>query len=228
MQIFQPDINMINTGKKIVIIDYKLGNLFSVNQALTNIGLNVQISSDVNEIESADALVLPGVGAFGDAMDNLHALSLTESIKKSIDSRKPFLGVCLGLQLLFDESEEFGYTKGLGIIKGNVKRFFNTNKNGEIRKVPQIGWNQIKKVNGGGWENTPLQDTKEGEFMYFVHSFFVEPTEPVGLSHTNYDGKLYISSIQKDNLFACQFHPEKSAQEGLRIYNNWAKMNNLK
>ena len=128
----------------------------------------------------------------------------------------------------FTESEEFGITNGLGLVKGRVKRFHNVNKDGETRKVPQIAWNQIHKINGNSWESTPLHDIKDGEFMYFVHSFYVEPEDPVGLSKSNYDGQSYISSIQIDNLFACQFHPEKSAGEGLKIYNTWATINNLK
>jgi glutamine amidotransferase len=219
---------MATSPKKIVIVDYKLGNLFSVNQALTNIGLNVIITSNAEEIESADAIVLPGVGAFSDAMKNLQGLNLINLIKEFVSTKKPFLGICLGLQLLFSESEEFGITKGLGIVKGRVKKIFNSNRDGETRKVPQIAWNQIHKINGNSWENTPLSDIKEGEFMYFVHSFYVEPEEPVGLSQTNYDGQIYVSSILKNNLFACQFHPEKSAKEGLKIYNTWAKINNLK
>jgi glutamine amidotransferase len=219
---------MSGNGKKIVIVDYKLGNLFSVNQALTNIGLDVIITSNTVEIDSADALILPGVGAFSDAMTNLNELNLINPIKEFVATGKPFLGICLGLQLLFSESEEFGQNKGLGLVKGLVKRFYNTNKEGEIRKVPQIAWNQIYKINANSWMNTPLQDIKEGEFMYFVHSFYVVPEEAVGLSETNYDGQSYISSIQKNNLFACQFHPEKSATEGLKIYNTWANINNLK
>lgn len=219
---------MIPYQKKILIIDYKLSNLFSVNQALTNIGLNVCITSDATKIEAADAIVLPGVGAFSDAMNNLRELNLINPIKKFVDSGRPFLGICLGLQLLFSESEEFGLSKGLGLVKGRVKRFNNNNRNGETRKVPQIAWNQIHKINGNSWENTPLSGIKEGEFMYFVHSFYVEPEESVSLSVTNYDGKTYTSCILKNNLFACQFHPEKSAAEGLKIYNNWAIINNLK
>lgn len=213
--------------KKVVIIDYKSGNLFSVNQALTNIGLNVSISSNPFDIESADAVVLPGVGAFGDAMQNLRDLSLVEPIRKFVESGKPFLGICLGLQLLFTESEEFGYTKGLDLVKGKVKRFHLNNSSGENRKIPQIAWNKINKINNKSWENTPLQDINNGVFVYFVHSFFVDPEESVGLSQTSYDGQTYVSSIQKNNIFACQFHPEKSAQDGIQIYKTWAKINNL-
>lgn len=218
---------MIISQKKILIIDYKSGNLFSVNQALTNIGLNVLISSDADDIASADAIVLPGVGAFGDAMKNLHNLNLVLPIKQAVESGKPFLGICLGLQLLFTESEEFGYTKGLDLVKGKVKRFNLNNSEGESRKIPQIAWNKINRINDNTWNNTPLQDIEDGEFMYFVHSFYVEPEEPVGLSETNYDGQNYVSSIQKENIFACQFHPEKSAHEGLQIYKTWASINNL-
>lgn len=219
---------MTDSLKKIVIVDYNLGNLFSVNQALTNIGLNVKISSKAEDIGSADAIVLPGVGAFSDAMNSLQGLNLINPLKEFASSGKPFLGICLGLQLLFSESEEFGITKGLGFVNGRVKRFSNNNRDGETRKVPQIAWNQIHKIKNNSWENTPLNVIKEGEFMYFVHSFYVEPVESVGLSQTNYEGQIYVSSIQKNNLFACQFHPEKSAQEGLKIYNSWALLNNLK
>jgi glutamine amidotransferase len=219
---------MTNSDKKVLIIDYKLGNLFSLNQALTNTGLNVSITSDANEIKTADSIVLPGVGAFGDAMKNLNALNLIDPICEFVATGKPFLGICLGLQLLFTDSEEFGLTNGIGLIKGKVRRFNNTNREGELRKVPQIAWNQIYKPKNRDWKDTPLSEIKQGEFMYFVHSFYVLPDEPVVLSETNYDGQNFVSSVLKNNIFACQFHPEKSAHEGLKIYETWAKINNLK
>lgn len=219
---------MTISEKRVAIIDYKLGNLFSVNQALTNIGLNVAITSDPLDILSSDAVVLPGVGAFNDAMNNLNNLNLINSIKEFSSTGKPFLGICLGLQLLFTNSEEFGLTKGLDLIKGGVKKFSTHTIDKKARKVPQIAWNQIYKTESSSWEKTPLENIKDGEFMYFVHSYFVVPEESCGLSETNYDGQLYISSILKNNLFACQFHPEKSATEGLKIYDNWARINNLK
>ena len=213
--------------KKTCIIDYKLGNLFSVNQELKNIGHEVVISSNPKDIHSCHAIVLPGVGAFGEGMKNLDNLNLIQPILDAIRSGKPFLGICLGLQLLFSESEEFGTTNGLGVIKGNVKRFNKVNPFGIPRKVPQIAWNQIFIPSGKNWNNTVLENIDEGTYMYFVHSYFVEPIDPVELSVTNYDGQEYISSILKDNVFACQFHPEKSADEGLKIYRNWTELNNL-
>jgi glutamine amidotransferase len=213
--------------KKVCIIDYNLGNLFSVNQALTNIGLNVSISSNKDELFEADALVLPGVGAFGDAMHNLKALDLIDPILDAVHNGKPFMGICLGLQLLFSESEEFGMNKGLNLVSGRVKRFKEIQSNGNKRKVPQIAWNQINMPSGVCWSDTPLSDIREGEFMYFVHSFYVEPDEPVALTTTIYDGQLYVSSIIKNNIFACQFHPEKSGAEGLKIYKKWSTMNKL-
>jgi glutamine amidotransferase len=214
--------------KKVIIVDYQLGNLFSVNQALINIGLDAKISLDPVDIEQADALVLPGVGAFKDAMQNLASLGLKEPIKQFIKSRKPFLGICLGLQLLFTESEEFGSTKGLDVISGKVKRFSNRTDSDELQKVPQISWNTINKVSPDGWQNTPLMHLEDKEDMYFVHSFYVEPAdEQIILTKTTYGDLTYVSSILQDNIFACQFHPEKSAEEGLKIYRTWAELNKL-
>ncbi len=214
--------------KKVIIVDYKLGNLFSVNQALINIGLDVKISFNPADIEQADALVLPGVGAFKDAMQNLTNLDLKEPIKKFIKSGKPFLGICLGLQLLFTESEEFGSSEGLDVISGKVKRFANRTNSGELQKVPQISWNSISKASKTGWQNTPLMHLDDEEDVYFVHSFYVDPAdEKIVLSKTTYGDLTYVSSILKGNIFACQFHPEKSAEEGLKIYRTWAELNKL-
>lgn len=213
--------------KTVVIIDYQLGNLFSVNQALVNIGLDVLISSDPKDIERADAIVLPGVGAFGNAMTNLDKLGLSQPIKDFIIGGKPFLGICLGLQLLFSTSEEFGAIEGLDLIKGKVKRFSNEVNSKTIR-VPQIAWNTIEKPQKVRWERTPLEKLRENEHMYFVHSYYVAPDdESVVLTTTTYGGMSYASSIFKNNIFACQFHPEKSASEGLKIYREWAVQNQL-
>jgi glutamine amidotransferase len=214
--------------KKIIIIDYQSGNLFSISQALTNVGLNVKISSDADDIATADAIVLPGVGAFGAAMLNLEKMGLVEPIKEFVNSGKPFLGICLGLQLLFSSSDEFDSSRGLDIIKGNVKRFKNSDEAGKVIKVPQIAWNTIHKTKNSSWEGTPLFDVGDGKDMYFVHSFYVTPDdEQVILTETTYGGVKYASSILNKNIFACQFHPEKSAALGLKIYKNWAVLNKL-
>ena len=215
-------------AKKVIIIDYKLGNLFSVNQVLLNIGLDVTISSDPADILGADAIVLPGVGAFKDAMQNLNDMHLADAIRTFIRTGKPFLGICLGLQLLFTSSEEFGASEGLNLIEGEVKRFANTDVVGNSVKVPQIAWNTIQKTSNQPWENTALQDIEDLTDMYFVHSYYVVPKDQsVVLTTSSYAGLSYASSIKKDNIFACQFHPEKSASEGIKIYKNWATINKL-
>lgn len=215
-------------SKKVCVIDFKLGNLFSVHQALKNTGLDTKVSSNKSDVNEADALVLPGVGAFSDAMKTLEELDLIQPILRGVANGKPLFGICLGLQLLFSESEEFGLTKGLGLIQGRVTRFNKVNRYGETRKVPYIGWNQINKPEQVDWENTPLDQTKESEFMYFVHSYYVDPSEKVELTQSEYDGQKFVSGILKDNIFACQFHPEKSGINGLGIYKRWAEINNLK
>lgn len=212
---------------KVVIIDYELGNLFSVRQALENIGLHVKISKDPADIKAADAAVLPGVGAFADAMQNLENSGMADAIHEHIKTGKPFMGVCLGLQLLFSNSDEFGKSKGLSLLPGTVKRFENKAADGRVVRVPQIAWNEIY---GGeiDWKNTPLQSLANNEHMYFVHSFYVQPDdESFVLSRTQYGKKEYTSSVLKNNIFACQFHPEKSAEKGLTIYKSWATQNHL-
>lgn len=215
--------------KKVVIVDYNLGNLFSVNQALKNIGLYPKVSSDPQDINNADALLLPGVGAFNEAMLNLDRMNLIEPIRNFVEKGKPFMGICLGLQLLFSESEEFGSAKGLNLIPGKVKRFGNLTESQQPLKVPQIAWNSIHESHKGKWQNTPFQHIQDGENMYFVHSYYVNPVDDeVTLSTSTYGSTEYCSSIIKENIFACQFHPEKSAQMGISIYRQWALQNNLK
>ena len=218
--------NMQN--KRVIILDYQLGNLFSVKQACIKVGLDAEISSDKNTIAKADAIILPGVGAFMEAMRNLRSLDLIQPLNDFIAGSKPLFGVCLGLQLLFTESEEFGTEKGLNFINGVIKKFPSENINGKKIKVPQIGWNTIKKSTTD-WGNTPLKDVNEDTFMYFVHSYYVEPEHPDNiLTTTNYEEVEYCSGIiNNSNIFATQFHPEKSGEVGLGIYSNWAKLNNL-
>ena len=206
-------------NKKVAIIDYNLGNLFSVYHACKSLGYEATITNKKEDLLTADYAILPGVGAFGDAMDTLNTLDLASPIKDYISSGKPFLGVCLGLQLLFTESEEFGDHKGLNIIEGLVKKFPPTDGHENILKVPQIEWNQIFCADSEKWNISPLGSCKTGDYMYFVHSYYVVPNDKkVILSTTQYGGIEYCSSVIKNNVFACQFHPEKSGQHGLDIY----------
>lgn len=203
---------------KVAIIDYGMGNLFSVQKACTHLNIQTIVTQDNTTLMDADAVILPGVGAFADAMQNLKELDLVGPIKDFAASGKPFMGVCLGLQLLFEESTEFGTNKGLGLVAGDVTRFQNP---GNSPKVPQIGWNTIEAGNVS-WNSSPLKSNTTGEFMYFVHSYFVRPAENAAiLTQTEYANTKYCSSIQINNIFATQFHPEKSGEAGLKIYENW-------
>ena len=217
---------MTKNKKKVVIIDYKLGNLYSVKQACDTVGMNVVVSSNKEDILAADALILPGVGAFIQAMNNLEKLDLIDIIKTKVNSGTPLLGICLGLQLLFTKSEEFGSGNGLNLISGIIKRFPSKIDQRKI-KVPHISWNQIYKSNIN-FRNTPLLDLIDNEFMYFIHSYYVKPdNDNCILTNTNYDGFEFCSSVIKDNIFATQFHPEKSADKGISIYKNWSIINKL-
>lgn len=212
--------------KKVVIIDYQLGNLYSVKQACDTVGMNVVVSSNKEDILEADALVLPGVGAFIEAMNNLEKLDLIDAIKSKVNSGSPLFGICLGLQLLFTRSEEFGSGNGLDLIPGIIKKFPDHIKDRKI-KVPHITWNQVYKLNNS-WKETALKELKDFEFMYFIHSYYVKPHNNSSiLTNTNYDGFEFCSSIIKDNIFATQFHPEKSADKGISIYKYWALINDL-
>lgn len=209
---------------KIAIIDYDAGNLYSVLHACNFVGLEAEITSDKKALQDASGAILPGVGAFGEAMANLKKLELIDPIKDFIASGKPFMGICLGYQLLFSESEEFGHHLGLDIVPGKVVRFPNKNSKNELIRVPQIGWNTIYPAKDLAWRDSYLKDIKANAYMYFVHSFYCKPRNPKdSLCLTNYEGVEYASAIKKDNLYALQFHPEKSGPEGIKIYQEFAK-----
>jgi glutamine amidotransferase len=200
---------------KIVIIDYGMGNLRNVQRGFERIGLEAKLTRNKKEIQRASAIVLPGVGAFKDCMINLEKYGMVESLLRSIEKGKPYLGICLGLQILFSESEEFGSHKGLDLIKGRVVRF----KSDPEHKVPHMGWNTVEIER----EVPMLQGIVSGDFFYFVHSYYVIPEEKQWISSfTNY-GLSFVSSIWKENIFATQFHPEKSQHKGLKILENFVK-----
>ena len=198
----------------IVIVDYGMGNLRSVQKGFEKVGSKALVSRDIKDINSAAKLVLPGVGAFPECMKNLTKFGLVESILDFMKSGKPFLGICLGLQLLFDESEEFGLSRGLEVIPGKVKAF----RRDMGLKIPHMGWNQVlfKK-------DIAIFDGIDNEsFFYFVHSYYVEPEQLSDTAaETNY-GITFTSAIARGNIFALQFHPEKSQKNGLKILANFS------
>ena len=209
------------TTLSVAIVDYGLGNLHSVQLACEHVGLAARITSDRREVLDADAVILPGVGAFGDAMGTLNRLDLVGVLRDVAASGKPLFGICLGLQLLMESSEEFGQHQGLGIIKGRVVPLGEPRENGRRLKVPQVGWNGVQKPATVDWSETPLRDIATNEMFYFVHSFVVVPEdEGVVCSTTAYGDVDFCSSVRYGNVFACQFHPERSGERGLTVYHN--------
>ena len=195
----------------IAIIDYGMGNLRSVQKGFQKVGIDAVVITNPKAIDNAQAVVLPGVGAFRDCMRNLEQISMTEPIVKSIQKGKPFLGICLGLQVLFTESEEFGICKGLNILRGRVVKFQTG------LKVPHMGWNNVKIV-----KKPPILDGVPDEsFFYFVHSFYVVPQDIDVIATTTDYGITFTSMIWKENIIATQFHPEKSQETGLRVLKNF-------
>jgi len=201
------------------IIDYGMGNLRSVQKGFEKIGAQAEIINTPQQVADAEAIVLPGVGAFKNCLENLDSLNLISPITKSIESGKPFLGICLGLQILFTESEEFGSTPGLDIIKGKVLRFETDTRCDDTPhlKIPHMGWNSISIKKGGPY----LEGLENGTYLYFVHSYYVKPKDENVIATTTDYGVEFVSSILKDNIFACQFHPEKSQKAGLKIIKNF-------
>ncbi len=204
-----------NHQKMIAIINYGMGNLRSVQAGLEHVGQEAFITDDPKKIMDAPAVVLPGVGAFGDAINRLEETGLGDAFCEAVESGKPCLGICLGLQLLFSESEEGGLYRGLDIIPGRVIRFSNQ------LKVPHMGWNQLDIKNP---DMVIFEGIPDGSYMYFVHSYYVQPEDPdVIAANTDY-GVSFTSMIAKDNLFAMQFHPEKSQEIGLRLLRNFGSL----
>ncbi|MEN6372276.1 MAG: imidazole glycerol phosphate synthase subunit HisH [Armatimonadota bacterium] len=197
------------------IVDYGMGNLRSVQKAFERVGHAAELTQDPDEIRSADRLVLPGVGAFGAAMKNLGRLELIDAVKDYAGSGKPFLGICLGMQLLLTQSEEQGVFDGLDIISGKVVKFPPPDKSG--LKVPHMGWNSLRKTG----ECPLLAGVPDGASVYFVHSYYIDPPKDAASAYTDYAVE-FCSVIGKDNIYATQFHPEKSGAVGLRILENFA------
>ena len=193
-----------------------------MQRAFEYCGARVNLTNNPDQILSAERLVLPGVGSFANAMQELERLSLIEVIHEIDKIRKPLLGICLGMQLLFDESEEFGITTGLGLIPGRVIRIPNKTLSNKLQKIPHIGWNGLYPESFRNWKNTILEDVKVGESTYFVHSFMtVTEYSKNRLANCNYGGHALSAVIMHNNVIGCQFHPEKSGTVGLKILKNF-------
>ena len=200
----------------IALIDYDAGNIRSVEKALLALGQDVCITGDAEKIMSADRVILPGVGAFGDAMENIYRTGLDQVLRRVVDEGKPFLGICLGLHLLFERSEEAPGAEGLGILKGEILKIPEK----EGMKIPHMGWNSLHlEHNGRLFRGIP-----EGAYVYFVHSYYLKAADgQIVKASTDYCTHIH-ASVEKDNVFACQFHPEKSSDVGLQILKNFVEL----
>ncbi len=203
----------------ITIIDYEMGNLRSVEKAFEKLGFGARVSNNPDDLLTTDKVVLPGVGAFKDCITNLRDGGFVEPLLQHVEAGKPLLGICVGMQMLFDESEEFGRHKGLGLIPGKVARFpAGMEERGERLKVPHMGWNTIQIQ-----RPAPLfKDTAEGSYVYFVHSYYCAADNPDDVAAScRYGDIVFTAAIWRDNLMATQFHPEKSQDVGLKIFENF-------
>ena len=204
----------------VTVVDYGRGNLFSLSRALEHLGASAKVTSDPAEVAAAERLILPGVGAFGDGMENLRARGLVESVQRYAASGRPLLGICLGMQLLLDESDEFGSHRGLGIVPGRVTRFADSPE--RSWKVPHVGWSRL--TGSTGWKGSALAPLPEGERMYFVHSYHAVPARPEHrLAATPYAGIEFCSALKAGPVQGFQFHPEKSGESGLSLLREWLK-----
>jgi glutamine amidotransferase len=219
---------------KIAVIDYGMGNLFSITRALEHLGAGAVLTSDPQVLLNAQQAILPGVGAFGQAMQELRERGLVEAIHEFVGQGKPLLGICLGMQLLMSESSEFGDHQGLGLVPGKVVRFKDPQPDGPQYKIPQIGWNQVEVpeqatkqgvIADEYWQGSVLAGTSVGAYYYFVHSYVCVPNQQTWIiGETFYGRERFCSVMQKENVIGCQFHPERSAETGLHIYKNFLEL----
>lgn len=207
------------SAPEVVVIDYGMGNLLSVRRGLEHCGASVRVTADAGAIFSATKVVLPGVGAFADGMAELRRQGLDVIVREVANRGIPLLGICLGMQMLLDESEEFGTTAGLGLIPGRVVPVAATTIEGHPQKIPHIGWNALVLPHGReSWTATLLQEVEPGDAVYFVHSFMASPTDPGHRTADCLYGGIPVSAaIGRENVFGCQFHPEKSGEVGLKV-----------
>jgi imidazole glycerol-phosphate synthase subunit HisH len=212
-------------SNSVTIIDYGSSNLLSAIRAFKKVGADVNVAQTPEEIDQASRLVVPGVGTFATSMNGLAKLNMIDSIKNFVKTGKPFLGICVGMQIMMDGSEEFGSHEGLGLIPGRVKAIVPTDENGNKIKIPHIGWNALIDENSGKWNGTVLNNIPENSEVYFVHSFSAWPiNEENRLADSYYAGNQMAAVVQRDNIFGCQFHPEKSGPIGLSVLQNFIEL----
>lgn len=208
-----------------VVADYGSGNLFSIGQALTRCGGKVSITADPDTIAQANHLVIPGVGAFGQCMAKLREKALIPSLREAVDRGARVLGICVGMQVLFEESEEFGSHQGLGIIAGRVVKIPSIDKNGEFHKIPYVGWSRLKATSSANWGGTILANVPRDSPCYFVHSFMAQPEcEENRLADTFYGETRVCAAVRAEKVFGTQFHPEKSGETGLAILKHFLRL----
>ena len=206
------------TPGETVVADYGVGNLFSICRAVEKCGSRVRLVDDADEIAKADRVILPGVGAFGEGMAELKRLGLADAVIEFAKSGRPLLGICLGMQMLFDLSEEFGRHEGLRLIPGRVSSIRPARTDGQALKVPHIGWNALREPFPGRWAGTMLKGTMPGTTVYFVHSFAAKPSDRTDvMANCNYGGHEIVAAVRHENIHGCQFHPERSGPAGLKI-----------
>ena len=207
------------------LVDYDAGNLLSVARAIRHLGIEADLADTPGAVATADRLVLPGVGAFASCMDGLAKRGLVDAVRRYAESARPFLGICVGMQMLFDGSDEFGSNPGLGLIPGWVRAIPARDPDGRTRKIPHVGWNGLKPANGGaGWTDGLLAGVSPGDNVYFVHSFAAAPEKDSDrLAECDYEGARIVAAVRRGNLWGVQFHPEKSGSSGLRILENFLR-----
>lgn len=210
---------------QVTVIDYGVGNLYSVSRGIERVGATAQLTADAAMVEAAQLLILPGVGAFAHGMAELERRALVEPIRRYAASGRPFLGICLGMQLMFEVSEEFGEHRGLGLLPGRVRAIPTNGTDGAPHKIPHIGWNRIIRPGAApAWAGTVLAGISEESAMYFVHSFTAHPDTSDRIADADYDGCTISAVAGRGRLFGCQFHPEKSGETGLAILANFVAM----
>ena len=209
---------------EVTVVDYGVGNLMSVRGALEYCGAAIKYCADPDELLKADRLLLPGVGAFGNSMEDMRSARLIEPVREFAQTGNPILGICLGFQMLFSSSTEYGHHEGLNLTEGEVVEIPSTSKDGAPHRIPHMGWNELTACNGD-WSGTILGNVEPGASVYFAHSYMGQPRDTsLGLANSDYNGVTILAAVQMDNVHGCQFHPEKSGQVGLTVIENYLRL----